>query len=202
VHTRSFDYSVDYLTEIHAGGCFRWPELRPSNQVGLVTSPYCQESFHRIWLKIDTVLHRVQEYHFPVQSQFGTDWILTRKFNSINRWFLQLTFCCWSSMPFDRVSEFNSFWNCCVWPDQTRCCLTWYQSRSFRDYTLNVLYLHHLSTPWISYKHLNNRLDDRIKRIKQSFYWFDNKLKFNSCGEWESYIALLPIPSYNIYTKS
>jgi hypothetical protein len=48
VHTCFFDCSVDFLAEIHAEGHFRRPELRPSDQVGLVVSPYCQEPFYHI----------------------------------------------------------------------------------------------------------------------------------------------------------
>jgi hypothetical protein len=151
VHTCPFDCSVDYLAEIRAGGRCRWPELRSSDQMNLEASSHRQELLCHIWSKIDTVLHRVQEYHFPVQSQFGTDWVSNRKFNSINQWFLQLTFCSWSPIPLDHVSEFNSFWDWCIWPGQTRCCSTWYQSRSLRDYTLNILHLHHLFTPWTNY---------------------------------------------------
>ena len=54
-----FDCSVDHPVEIRTGSRYRWPELRPSDQMDLVASPHYQEPLCHIWLKIDTVIHRV-----------------------------------------------------------------------------------------------------------------------------------------------
>jgi hypothetical protein len=64
VHTHFSDYLVDCYAEIRAGSHFQRPALCPSDQVGLVVSPHYQELIYNIRLKIGTVFHCVQEYHF------------------------------------------------------------------------------------------------------------------------------------------
>jgi hypothetical protein len=130
---------------------------------------------------------------FPVQFQFGTDWVSDCKFILINRQFSWLVFCCRSFIPSNHVCKINSLWNLHLWPGWPWCCLIRYRSRLFKGCVPDYLPLLYLLALWIDCEYHNNHSSNGIRRIRQSYYWFNTELAFIFRDEWESCIALLPI---------